>query len=216
MRDVLTILEPVLERTIHTLNKKAFKADPIAGAHFSRIASLLSSSYKRHGYILERALLESVKQIPGLQAWRDEKFQISQAADMLVASGVAAPDAHVLYTPGQRSIQVDAIVYREADRSITSYEVKRAFGYHDSGKRRSMLRDASCTKVLLRDYARQRGLDPLSTGCHIVFYYGKMSVPPPIGLSRDMLDMHFGGSVVEEIEKVNARFRERLFQILSA
>jgi hypothetical protein len=43
-----------------------------------------------------------------------------------------------------------------------------------------------------------------------------MSVPPPIGMNRDMLDEHFGGPVMAEIEKVNARFRERLFQILSS
>ena len=164
MIDILPILEPELEKTIDSLNRTEFQPDPIAGVHFSRMVSLLSSSYKRHGYILERAVLEAIKTQDGIQAWREDAFNVSGTADMLVASALSDPasivDAHLAYaTPRQRSIQVDVIVYREADRTATAYEVKRGSGYHDAGKRRSMLRDALCAKVLLRDYVKQRGLD---------------------------------------------------------
>lgn len=219
MIDILPLLEPELEKTIDSLNRTQFAPDPIAGAHFSRMVSLLSSSYKRHGYILERSILEVIKAQDGVQAWREESFGVSNTADMLVASAIGDPpsiaDAHLTYSPGQRSIQVDVIMYREADKSAAAYEVKRASGYHDAGKRRQMLRDALCVKVLLRDYLKQRGLDVKKTSSHIIFYYGKMSVGPPMGLRGGALDEHFGFPVVEHVEKVNARFKERLFQILS-
>jgi hypothetical protein len=137
-----------------------------------------------------------------------------------LASALSDPasivDAHLAYaTPSQRSIQVDVIVYREADRTATAYEVKRGSGYHDAGKRRSMLRDALCAKVLLRDYVKQRGLDVDKTNTHIIFNCGKMSVAPPMCLPGDVLDAHFGFPIHEQVEKVNARFKEWLFQILS-
>jgi hypothetical protein len=220
MIDILPLLEPELEKTIESLNRTQFAPDPIAGAHFSRMVSLLSSSYKRHGYILERSILEVIKAQDGVEAWREESFAVSNTADMLVASALPDPDsianAHLAYAPGHRSIQVDVIMYRKADKSAAAYEVKRASGYHDAGKRRQMLRDALCVKVLLRDYLKQRGLDVQNTNSHIIFYYGKMSIAPPMGLRGNGLDDHFGFPVLEHVEKVNTRFRDRLFQILSA
>lgn len=220
MVDILPILEPVLEKTIDSLNRTQFAPDPIAGAHFSRMVSLLSSSYKRHGYILERSILEAIKAQSGIVAWREETFSVTSTADLLVASAISDPasiaDAHLAYGAGHRNIQVDVVVYRGADKSAAAYEVKRASGYHDAGKRRSMLRDALCAKVLLRDYVQQRGFEVHKTSSHIIFYYGKMSIAPPMGIRGGSLDEHFGFPVLDPVEQVNARFRERLFQILSS
>ena len=55
---LVEVLDPEIEATIHRLNAKKFKPDPIAGNKFSRIISVASSAYKRHGYIIERAMLE--------------------------------------------------------------------------------------------------------------------------------------------------------------
>jgi len=60
MGTVLDLVKDEVEKTIKRLNAKRFIADPIAGEHFSKIPSILSSAYKRHGYILERAILETV------------------------------------------------------------------------------------------------------------------------------------------------------------
>ena len=55
---VLDLLKPEIENTIKRLDTKHFEPDPIAGPHFSKITSVMSSAYKRHGDILERAILE--------------------------------------------------------------------------------------------------------------------------------------------------------------
>jgi hypothetical protein len=58
MSSVLEVMKPEIESTIKRLDLKHFEPDPIAGPHFSKITSVMSSAYKRHGYILERAILE--------------------------------------------------------------------------------------------------------------------------------------------------------------
>ena len=73
---VLDLVKEEIEKTIHSLEAKTFLADPIAGPHFSKITSVMSSAYKRHGYILERALLEALKQCIHFEAWREENFHV--------------------------------------------------------------------------------------------------------------------------------------------
>jgi hypothetical protein len=46
---VLELLKPEIEKTIKGLDSKNFEPDPIAGPHFSKITSVMSSAYKRHG-----------------------------------------------------------------------------------------------------------------------------------------------------------------------
>jgi hypothetical protein len=48
---------PVIDQTIPALAKSKFTADPVAGDRYSRSTSIISSAYKRHGRILETALL---------------------------------------------------------------------------------------------------------------------------------------------------------------
>ena len=47
---------PVVDETIAALARTKFAVDPIAGEHYSRTTSIVSSAYKRHGRILEIAL----------------------------------------------------------------------------------------------------------------------------------------------------------------
>ena len=70
------------------------------------------------------------------------------------------------YSDGQRTLQVDAVVLNKNTGTLGAYEVKRGAGLHDSGKQRSMLKDALCIQVLLKHYAKQRGYDPKSVFSH--------------------------------------------------
>ena len=76
MPDLVTILEPEIEKTITSLNEAKFTPDPIAGPHFSRMVSLISSAYKRHGFILERTILEYLKLQPDLIVWNDAASKV--------------------------------------------------------------------------------------------------------------------------------------------
>jgi hypothetical protein len=52
----------IVDETIQALAKVVFILEPIAGAHYSRTTSIVSSAYKRHGRILEYALRESLRE----------------------------------------------------------------------------------------------------------------------------------------------------------
>jgi hypothetical protein len=107
------------------------------------------------------------------------------------------------------------IVFDKVTRILRAYEVKRGFGLHDSGKRRSMLRDTLCVQVLLKSYGKERGLDAQRAFSHIIFYYGQCSIPKPFALTGAELDEHFGFPIFSAVEEVNKHYKKRLFEILS-
>ena len=154
---VLELLKPEIDKTIKGLDLKNFEPDPIAGPHFSKITSVMSSAYKRHGYILERAILESLRLCPYFEVWNDPAFQVPSAVEHIVEGSIAEPikliGTDYPYSDGQRTLQVDAVVLNKNTGTLGAYEVKRGAGLHDSGKRRSMLKDALCIQVLLKHYA---------------------------------------------------------------
>ncbi len=93
MPTLLELLKPAIEATIQRLSEKQFKPDPIAGPTFSRVASVMSSATKRHGYILEKAIVERLKAQPNLTAWTDAEFQLPRNADLLVNDALSDPDS---------------------------------------------------------------------------------------------------------------------------
>jgi hypothetical protein len=179
----------------------------------------MSSAYKRHGYILERAILESLRPCPYFEVWNDPAFQVASAVEHIVDGSIAAPTNLIgtdyPYSDGQRTLQVDAVVFNQITGTLGAYEVKRGAGLHDSGKRRSMLKDALCIQVLLKHYAKQRGYDPKSVFSHFIFFYGKCSMPKPFAITGAELDQHFSWSIYESVDEVNKYFQNRLFSILA-
>lgn len=219
MTTVLDLVKDEVEKTIQSLDAKNFKPDPIAGKVFSKITSVMSSAYKRHGFIIERAMLEALKLCPHFEVWRDPIFQVPSAVDHIVDGSIAHPTKLIgtdyPTSEGQRTLQVDTIVFDKNTGSLRAYEIKRGYGLHDSGKRRSMLKDILCVQVLLKSYGKERGLDVKEALSHIIFYYGQCSIPKPFCLTGPELDAHFGWPVYDAVEEVNKYFQSRLFGILS-
>ena len=154
MPDLLELVRPLVDRTVERLAVKKFQVDPLVGEGLSRTTSIVSSAYKRHGAILETALLERLKMEPRFEVWHDSQFAVSQAAnqmsDIYIKNHDSALAVSLPYEPqGVRPLQVDLIVYDRETNSISSYEIKRGAGTHDAGKRRSILRDLLCLQFLL-------------------------------------------------------------------
>ena len=174
-KNLVDLLKPDIKLTIKKLQAKKFKLDPLAGKKYSKVVSVLSSAYKRHGFILERAILEQLKTNPDLIVWEDRAFQVDQTADHIVDTIINDPTsglkAEIGYKDnGHRTLQVDAIVYNKKTRCIAAYEIKRGNGLHDSGKRRSILRDLLCVQVLLKSYAHSKGYKAKKARSHIIFW----------------------------------------------
>jgi hypothetical protein len=217
---ILQTLTPIVDGTLTRLGARAFDCDPLMGAELSRITSVVSSAYKRHGHILEAALKAALQQHERFVVWDDPQLPISSAAESLATSYMGNPQAalqaSIAHEPqGHRTLQVDMVVFDQEQGAIRAYEVKRGAGTHDAGKRRSMLRDLLCTQVVLRSYAEQRlKLPCTSAHAHIVIYYGAETLGAPFTLTRSDLDSHFGVPVVAEIEEVNDYYRGRIEELL--
>ena len=174
---------------------------------------MASSAYKRHGLILERAILEQLKTRPELTVWTDEEFQVPPNADLIASGALKNPSSisgnELSYCTGGRTLQIDAIVYHNETRTLRAYEIKRGFGNHNSQKKGAMMRNALCVQLLLKSYGQSKGLDASSVGSHVIFYYGKLSARPPIGIKGSELDDHFGFPCRDAVEAVKERFAER-------
>ncbi len=219
---VLDILKPQVDATIDSLAATEFRIDPIAGELFSRLVSVLSSAYKRHGAIIERAFVEALSAYDRYEVWQVDRFGVQQQANTTVAAAGNNPETldntHLPYVgdrAGDAHLQLDAVVFDHETEIISAYEIKRGNGAFDAGKQRSMKRDALLAKILLRHHCEGRGFGATGSQAHIIFYYGVRSIPAPIGIIGTELDEHFGVPIYHQIEEVNAYFRTRLFEIIS-
>jgi hypothetical protein len=209
-------MRPEIEQTIERLTKKSFKPDPLVGTHYSRIVSVMSSAYKRHGFILEKAILTQLRKCTRFEVWHDTEFQVCENADLLVNNKIKNPAAiignRVNYEQGPRTLQVDIIVFDKINKTLRAYEVKRGFGVHDAGKKRSILRDILCLNLLLKSYGEQKGYDIRSAEAKAIFYYGKRSISKELSLTGPQLDDHFKWQVYAAVEQVNAFFQQKLYE----
>jgi len=211
---VLDLLKPEIDLKLKQLDEMKFATDPVAAPYFSRITSVMSSAYKRHGNILERAILETLKLCDHFEVWCEPKFQVPASVDNMVIPYLKFPSkligAEHPYSQGDRTLQLDAIVFNKNTGVLGAYEVKRGFGPHDSGKRDQMVRNALRVQVLLKSYAKERGFEPNTALSHIIFFYGKCSIPKPFAITGPELDQHFGWPVYESVDEVNKYFQSQL------
>lgn len=210
-------LRPFVDDTIDKLSTASFREDPIAGRRYSRATSIISSAYKRHGAILDMALLERLKDCARFRVWTEDDFKLSHESlqRVRIADRIGPLlSTNLPYGERERSIRVDIIVFDEQQGSLKSYNVKRGNGSYDGGKRRIIQEDLVRTHMLLADYGRTRGLSVSRSHAHIVFYYGLLSLPRPLALAGSDLDEHFGFSVSKAIERVNSYFVTRLHELI--
>jgi hypothetical protein len=204
----LKAVRPFVDNTISALSNVDFRDDPIAGRKYARATSIVSSAYKRHGKIIERALYERLRQNNRLSVWTDDTFCVSPAAEntFSTSSHTDCLVSELPYGQSKRTLQIDLTVFDEVSGGLSAYEVKRGNGNFDSGKIRSVMRDLLCTHMCLKSYGKARGHPVQSAEAKIIFYYGVRSIPKPYSLVREELDDHFQFPVAEAIEEVNGYF----------
>ncbi len=78
-----------------------------------------------------------------------------------------------------------------------------------------MMRDTLSVQVLLKSYGKEKGYDIDKALSHVIFYYGKTSIPKPFSILGTEMDEHFNWQIFEQVEEVNNYFRSRLFSILA-
>lgn len=125
-------MKPEVDATIKALAEVKFRSDPIAGVLFSRVVSVLSSAYKRHGSIIESAIVKCLSSNDRYEVWAVDRFGVQQQASTTVAAAGNDPASldhtHLPYVGdgnGDNQIQIDAVVFDNETRIVSSYEIKR-------------------------------------------------------------------------------------------
>lgn len=230
MTKLLEEMKPLVDQTIATLENKKFNQDPIGGK-LSKTVSVMSAAYKRHGLILEQAILAKVKSISKYDAWDTKSFFVSNTVSREVTIMLEEiyknnkySNLNFEYKDESHSkkkkphLQVDLLVYNKSSKTLNSYEIKRGNGRHDAGKQRGILRDLLCTESLLKSYGEYYGYEVKKHKSYIIFYYGTGTVGTAdkwFKLTGSDLDTHFKHEIYEEIEQVNKYYKNQLFSMLS-
>ena len=215
--EYLERMQPTVDDTVRKLASAEFRDDPIAGRKYSRTTSIISSAYKRHGAILHRALLERLRDCARLRVWIEDDFKLSHDSlrEVRIAERLdSLLSSQLPYGDRERTVCADIMVFDEEDRSLRTYSVKRGNGSYDGGKKRIIYEELVRTQMLLSDYGRGLGLMPETSQAHIIFYYGVLSLPPPLAIAGNDLDDHFRFPVRQAIESVNAYFVGQLTELI--
>lgn len=104
--------DQVIRSTVASLRTASFKADPLFSMSQSFEMSLRTSAIKRHGAVIEAAILDAL-----------------QTSSRAKCSKISV---------GTFSREVDVFCVDEANKKILAIDVKRGNSHHDSGKRREM------------------------------------------------------------------------------
>jgi len=211
-------LRPFVDDTIASLARTDFRVDPIGGERYSKATSIVSAAYKRHGRILEEAIRTRLSDCTYFTVWHEPLFYVSSVADQAI-TGRNADIADSLpielpYLDHDRTIQIDAIVFDKRIGSIRGYEIKRANGDFDAGKKRSILKDLLALQSLLKSYGGKKGYVASIAEARIIAYYGVKPLPPPLSVAGTEIDDHFVFPVFKYVEEVNVYFQEQLYELL--
>lgn len=217
MSEFVQRLRPLVDATVEGLSKTKFREDPIGGRRYSRATSIISSAYKRHGQILEKAILERLSDCSRFEVWREDAFKLSTKSELEYRKHDYVEKhltSNLPYGEEAKTIPVDAMVFDHERKTLRSYNVKRGNGAYDAGKRRQILAELIRVNMLLRGYGESRDIIPDISEARIIFYYGVSSIPQPLSLTGDELDDHFGFPIYDAIEEVNEYFKSKLYALI--
>lgn len=216
---ILHEMKPFVDRTIEGLRKVQFKSDPIVEKEFSRIYSLVGSSQKRHGGVIEKSIIEALKKYPQYQVWNEQAFKISRRVNAMLANVNNVknkPDWYEFlgnnfdYGDSERTQQVDVIAYDRDRKIIIGMEVKRGYSHHDAGKKKKILHEILATRMLIKSYGVSQGLDVDEGTAFVCSYYGANEFDSRVEISKDGLNDLFQVDIYSSVEEVNHYFRTKI------
>ena len=224
MASILNILRPEVDATVASLAATEFKIDPIAGRRYSLIPAVIGSAQKRHGTLIEKAIVAAVDASPNYSAWRLPEFCISNDAIGIVArvnNVKKTPDwldileQTLAYGNVAKTVQIDLMAYNRETKFLCALEIKRGYSHHDAGKKKAILKDTLCIHMLLRSYGeRIDGLNVRRAESKICNFYKNREFADQIMLDKDELDDYFGADILRPVEEVNHYFRQQIHEML--
>lgn len=125
--------------------------DPLLGGapRLSRLVSAIDSAKKRHGLLIERALMNAINMVPG---WTAEKIRVPT---------------------GRRRREVDCVAFDVSTNSLYLFECKRGHGELDRNAQRELDRRLEDLIVYAPFHLAARGWTATTTRAFILSFYGR-------------------------------------------
>lgn len=208
------MIRPELQQRVNAqlgrLRKVRFTPDPLFPDSLPR--QVEASAIKRHGPLIEAAIIQALAAQPEYEIWIESRFMVPSAADHAVQSQGADENSisQLPYSGQGRALQIDLMAYWRPHRRLGAYEIKRGHGRNDSGKLRSIRRDVFAVQTTLASYGRRRGLIVDEAVSRIIFYFGKCTLPKPWALAGAELEEHFGFPVRQTVDDMTEYYRAGL------
>jgi hypothetical protein len=217
LQSLLERIAPYCSEAIKIICQKTFDPNPLLTAEQTRLAGLINSATLRHGILIEKTILECLKDREDLIVWCEPHFRLSHGDTNYhkAATIEGAALASLPYGDGDaqhRTVQVDLIVFDRSSGVIRAYEIKRKNEDNISAQNLQIVRS------LLMSYAETvRQLKPTRAEAWTISYYGEPSHKGGTWrLTRADLNEHFGCPIRESVDSATATYRADLQAILTA
>ncbi len=161
-----------------------FRSNP----RLSSLVSEIDSIKKRHGLLIEKALIFAIDKLPHWEAGKEK---------IKVASGKA---------------HLDCLAYNSSTRKLYVFECKRGHGSFDGDKIRAIDQRLDSINSAIGAHAKSKGWEPKSTNVFLLSFYGaKWKSSYPIYDRHNIAKLfepcigRFVGDYMDHIEAVTAR-----------
>ncbi len=192
-----------------------FPEDPVIGADLSRALSVLGSTVKRHGGLIELGIAGALIASDRYVVLTNVTLPVTKAAGQLLdAKNSDQALAKIKLSADSEAegiVNVDLVVVDPDAKWAGAYEIKRGNGATEHGKRRPIMRKLAAARLVLASYVRQAGygtMENVTSG--VIDYYGASGFDKNLTLSREHLDAHFDVPVVATVEAMTAALHEEL------
>lgn len=183
----LSELTRAVDTALATVLATEFPADPILGA-VSDLVSKAASLQKRHGHLLELAVVSALRASGRFEVLTGVTIPITAAADSLIAATPPETLERIALrydAPTVRTVNVDIVVVETERGWAGGFDCKRGGGQLTQRLLRPLVRDLECTGVLLRSFLRDRGyatVDHVTVG--LIDIYGGSKAPDHLVLKH--------------------------------
>jgi len=221
---ILNALRPEVDAAVADLAATEFKTDPIAGHEYSLIPAVIGSAQKRHGNLIEKAILAAIDASPNYSAWQVPEFRISNDAIQIAArvnnvkkdpDWVDILEQNLAYGNTAKTVQIDVMAYNRDTKFLCAMEIKRGYSHHDAGKKKAILKDILCVHMLLRSYGERIDDLPVDRAeAKICNFYKNREFADQVMLDKDELDDYFEAEILGPVEEVNHYYRRQIHVML--
>lgn len=147
--------------------EKLGNKDPLYSDAEARMAHVLHAVTIRAGQLIDTLYTDAVKVCcPELNVLKVGKFEFKVSREAKSIASTSKHDKDILehsLTYGKamkikgkaKTIQIDLMTYDPIKKIISSYEIKRGGGHHDSGKQEKIIEDLFTVRLLLKSYGER-------------------------------------------------------------